>query len=89
MKDRRPRKLKKKAKKLKASDDAIVMMKAAMVSLSGAMQLACVASTPIPAHFNPAMAQIKSIRAAQCAVESAQSIQKVMSEIKPWREFAI
>lgn len=38
MKDRRPRKLKKIAKKREAAANAIIMMKAALVSVQGAIQ---------------------------------------------------
>lgn len=85
MKDRRPRKLKKIAKKRKAAADALVMFKSATVTMQGAIEMAMISATPVPI---PASIGIKALKVAETAIDTATAIKNIMSEIKPWREFA-
>jgi hypothetical protein len=88
MKDRRPRKLKKLAKKRKDKADALVMVKCAMTSVMSASQLAMVSASPILKE-NIVEGRIqKALRIVEIAKNSAEIIGKHMSEIKPWREHA-
>lgn len=89
MKDRRPRKLKKIAKKRKAAADAFTIVKATMVSAQCAAQLVIVSATPTP-HFIPTnvTAAEKALRITEIAINSASAIQRVLSDIKPWRAYA-
>ena len=75
-----PRKKKKQAKKLKAKHDLVIFAMGAMVGASGMVQLATIGSSfePVP---------VKIARASVTALESAQSVQRVMAQRKPWTEF--
>lgn len=81
MKLRAPRKKKKKAKKLKAANDAMVMARTAMITANSYAQVAIIRSTPleIPA--------IKAVKVAQTLVETAKAIGTSMSDIKHWTHF--
>lgn len=85
MKDRRPRKAKKIAKKKKSKVDALVMMQAALTTALHVSQLAIINSTPI--MFSEAAKIEKSIRVVTHTVESARAISNVMKQIKPWRTY--
>lgn len=81
MKLRAPRKKKKKAKKLKSDNDAMVMARTAMITANSYAQVAIISSTPsqIPA--------IKALSVAQTLIETAKAISTSMSDIKHWTHF--
>jgi hypothetical protein len=85
MKDRRPRKIKKIAKKRKAVADAVIMAKSAITAMNCAVQLATIRSRPTPVNALPVE---KALNTAQACVDAANILQAVLSEIKPWRAYA-
>lgn len=86
MKVRAPRKAKKQAKRLKSAHDATVMIKAALSTAMHTIQLAHIASRPIP-KFDPGAIPLKSVDVAQTVMHAAESMQNILSEIKPWQHF--
>lgn len=81
MKNRVPRKAKKKAKKLKSRNDAFVFARTAMVNVMHLAQLATISSMPF---HDP---KLKSLQAAEVALNSAKAVSKSMEDIKPWTSF--
>lgn len=75
-----PRKNKKQAKKLKSVGDASAMVQTALVTANNAARIAIISSQ----YQAPAL---KALYVAQTVIDTAQSIQKVMSQIKPWHEY--
>jgi len=89
MKNRRPRKLKKLAKKRKEAADAFIMAQAGLVAALGSVQLATITSRPRPIDMPPhAALALKSLAVVQSTAHTAQAIGNVMKQIKPWREHA-
>lgn len=82
MKDRRPRKLKKQAKRKKLTHDAFVMAQAAVVTAQTFSKLAIINSTPFLSYPSKAMSVVAHTQNA------TKAIQLVLSQIKPWRAFA-
>lgn len=82
MKNRVPRKLKKKAKKLKSRNDAFVIARTAMVNAMHLAQMATISSMP---SLEPT--PLKALRFAEVAINSAKAVQKSMEDIKPWTSF--
>jgi hypothetical protein len=87
MKDRRPRKLKKIAKKRKVAADAFVMVKAAMAMAQGCVQIVIITSSPVPVYGLSSAAE-RTLRIAMATVDTTHTIHRIMSEIKPWRIYA-
>lgn len=89
MKDRRPRKLKKKLKRKFENVQAVKTLHTALVTVGSAMQIAAIASRPIPKFVGEAIVSpvTKSLTCAQLAIETAQKISEIMnSGPKNWRE---
>jgi hypothetical protein len=81
MKIRAPRKKKKKAKKLKAFNDSVVMVQAAMIAASGVAQIAIISGTP---SGTPAL---KTLAIAQNLIDSTHTMSECLKQIKPWIAF--
>lgn len=79
MRHRAPRKKKKQAKRIKAAHDAFVMTQAAVSTAMGAVQLACIVARPNPTT--------KALEVAECTINQADAIKKILSQIKPWQHF--
>lgn len=86
MKIRAPRKAKKQAKRLKAVHDAFVMTQAAVSTAMVAIQIARIVSMPNPTLI-PGWPALKSLKVAECAMNQADSVKNILSQIKPWQHF--
>lgn len=86
MKNRAPRKAKKQAKKLKAKNDNTVRVKAMLSAAMHAIQLAHISSRPTPT-FDSGTVASKALAVVDVTIDAANSMQSIMSEIKPWQEF--
>ena len=88
MKDRRPRKQKKLAKKRKAKADAVVIAECSIAQALAMCQLALINSKPIP-RFNGILTDYKEekmLAIANCIIQDSYSANIIMQQIKPWRE---
>lgn len=81
MKHRAPRKKKKKAKKLKAKTDLLIMVRTRIIAAQTVAQLAIIAASPAES------VSFKALRAASVVAGSARWIQQSLSEIKHWTYF--
>lgn len=81
MKLRAPRKKKKKAKKLKAANDALIMARTAMITAQSYAQLAIISSVPVES------VAIKALRVASIVIDAAKGIQLSLQDIKHWTYF--
>lgn len=89
MYNRRPRKVKKLAKKKKAKHDAAVMVQTAVVSVMGAIQFAHIQSLPILKDANVgAIRTDKALAATKAAIDTTLAVSKSLQQIKSWREHA-
>jgi len=84
MKYRAPRRKKKKAKKLKSMNDAMIMARAAMITAQSYAQLVIVASTPTSQFLHPTE---KSLKSALILIDTAKSVVTNMNDIKHWSHF--
>lgn len=85
---RLPRKRKKQVKKIVERKRAYKIATTAMVAAQSHIQIAIIASTPVPDQPPPVNVAWRSISAAKVMVDAAQSISKIMSEPpNSWREF--
>lgn len=84
---RLPRKRKKQVKKIVERKTALKMAMTAMVAVQSRVQIAMIASTPIP-YFGPAGIAHKAVSVAKAVADTATAIQRIMSEPpNSWREF--
>lgn len=84
MKDRRPRKLKKTLKRRFEKVQALRTVQVAMVTMGSALQMAGITARP---NRTLADVPIKAIRAVQLAIDTKESISKIMNTgPKNWRE---
>lgn len=84
MKHHAPRKKKKQAKKLKAANDAIVMVRTAMISTQSFAQIAIISATPLNQITSIAE---KALKVAMVTIDAAKAVAKSMSDIKHWGYF--
>ena len=87
MKHRAPRKKKKKAKKLKAANDAMVMVRTAMITANSYAQLAIVSATPIFNETPSASLSLKALRIVEITMDTAKSVAASINDIKHWIHF--
>lgn len=87
MKYRAPRKKKKIAKKIKAANDAMIMVRTAMITAQSYIQLAIVAVAPIPYAIGASAIGLKSLRVVEITMNAAKAIAASMNEIKHWTYF--
>lgn len=93
MKDRRPRKLKKRLKRRFEKVQALRTVQCALVSVGSAFQIAAVSARPIPSFLpdelkrGPMTAAEKALECASIAIDTAESISKIWNTgPKNWRE---
>lgn len=78
-----PRKKKKEMKKRKAKADALITAQAAIASVQAAIQVAMVAATPLREAVDVLS---KTLRLIEVTQSCAQSITRIMKQIKPWQQ---
>jgi hypothetical protein len=89
MKQRLPRRYKKKVKKIVAAKSALKMAMASIVTMQARAQVAIISAQPVPHDYPPTtFIAERALRVAEAVVDTSEAIGKILSE-KPnsWRDF--
>jgi hypothetical protein len=87
MKDRRPRKLKKVAKKRKAKHVAMVTAQCAIAQALAMCQVMQIQARPILKERREEDLREKKIAVVNCFIQAGYSASIIMTQIKHWREY--